>query len=644
MSHQLCQNCGSSQFEHIDGRLYCVICQSQNISLQIHVSFANEGNAQLGRRVRDQAQTTSVHDETIPKIEIFEANETISHVKNQTDETISRLNDLSVDDNEQLLLEQHIWSSYEVYSYILNIQIQSIINLDYIKKEKHQEFYECTFMLYLRYLSSNGILETNQQRLLIKQEERRLKTNILSKLIYTDRYEQFVKSNTHIFNKKLCIMNLDILIGLIHCASTLINFTITIKQLIEWINTSKLPYYNIKTYLPNWMRPTGRDRFNIEKFKIHSGNLFFYYNTFIQPVIKPYMSRYIFRLSSYFYEILLNCCEIYCKQLYFPFDHHTKILFQSICTIIIRTKSRGRRFLSTSFDMELTALSILIIIILLQSINDRLLDEFIQNIHQTKFFSYSLWLKNLNQLIYYESIRYYQFYGRSSVLLETITDNHSKLRYMKSLSKIFNQNIQMNNEKFLEEISQKEDHVRQILLDNCKPGSLIYAMKTKEFFLKKFPNLSSNCLSSFFETIVNTSSPSHFSIVDKSELYETLLSLINGATINQIENFYLLHQRFDIATSSNFHLNHLILTLTKFCSLPYNQDFYSFFSLFLKTFCFHDQSLHHYFYQSTLSKRFNSKNLSDHIGMKQYGIDQLPIIYDIQFEQERPPTIIEKKK
>ena len=59
MSHQLCQNCGSNQFEHIDGRLYCVICQSQNISLQIHVSFANEGNAQLGRRVRDQAQTTS---------------------------------------------------------------------------------------------------------------------------------------------------------------------------------------------------------------------------------------------------------------------------------------------------------------------------------------------------------------------------------------------------------------------------------------------------------------------------------------------------------------------------------------------------------------------------------------------------------
>jgi hypothetical protein len=62
----------------------------------------------------------------------------------------------------------------------------------------------------------------------------------------------------------------------------------------------------------------------------------------------------------------------------------------------------------------------------------------------------------------------------------------------------------------------------------------------------------------------------------------------------------------------------------------------------LKTFCFHNQHIHHYFYQSTLSKRFNSKNSSNQIGMKQYGIDQLPIIYDIKFEQERP-IIIEKK-
>ena len=158
-----------------------------------------------------------IHDETIPKIEIFEANETIPYSLNQTDETIARLNELTVDDNEQLLLEQHIWSTYEVYSYILNIQIQSIINLNYIKKEKQNEFIECTFMLYLRYLSTNGILDTNQQRLLIKQEEKRLKTNILSKLIYTNRYNQFAKSKYTYFEiKNYVYLILDILIGLIH--------------------------------------------------------------------------------------------------------------------------------------------------------------------------------------------------------------------------------------------------------------------------------------------------------------------------------------------------------------------------------------------------------------------------------------------
>ena len=216
MSHQLCQDCGSNQFEHIDGRLYCVVCQSQNLSLQIHVSFANEGNQQLGRRVRDQTQTLSVLDETVPKIEIFEANETISHSFNKTDETILQMNNLSVDDNEQLLLEQHVWSSYEVYSYILNLQVQALIDLDYVKQEKKMEFIECTFMLYLRYLSSNGILDTNQQRSSFQQENRRLKTNTLSKLIYIDRYDQFARLNTHILKKKLCIINLDILIGLIH--------------------------------------------------------------------------------------------------------------------------------------------------------------------------------------------------------------------------------------------------------------------------------------------------------------------------------------------------------------------------------------------------------------------------------------------
>ncbi|CAF1344617.1 unnamed protein product [Rotaria sordida] len=646
MSHQLCQNCGSNQFEHIDGRLYCVICQSQNISLQIHVSFANEGNAQLGRRVPNQTQVSSKFDETIPEIKIFEDNKIISHSIDQTDEIILPIQHISVDDNEQLLLEQHVWSSYEVYSYILNKQIQSIIDLNYIKKEKHNEFIECTFMLYLRYLSSNGILDTNKQRILIKQEERRLKTNILSKLIYTERYDQFAKLNTHILQKKLCILNLDILIGLIHCACTLINCPITIKQLIEWINTNKLPYYNIKNYLPKWMRATGRDRFNLEKMNIHSGNLFFYYNNFIQPIIKPYISQCICQSLTYFYEILLHYCEIFCQQIYFPFDNYTRILFESICQRILEIKLTGHRFISTSFDIELTTISIIIIIILLRFINDNLLDEFIQHINKRKenqqLFSYSLWLKNLNYLIYLQSIRYYQFYGRTSILLETITDNHSKLRYMKNLSKIFNHNIELNYEKNFEKIYEKEKQIQQILIENSKPGSLIYVIKTKEFFLKEFQNLPSNSLSNLFESIVNTYSPSHFSIVDKSELYETLLSLINGTTINQIENFYLLHQRFDIASSSNFHLNHLIMTLTKFSSIPYNQDYYSFLSKFLKIFNFNNQNIHHYFYQSTLLKRFNLKNISKQIGMKQYGIDQLPIIYDLKFEQEQ--SLIKQQK
>ena len=216
MSHQLCQNCGSNQFEHIDGRLYCVVCQSQNISLQIHVSFANEGSAQLGRRVRDQAQTTE-HDETLPKIEIFEANETMPYSMNRTEETIARINELTVDDDEPTPSEEHIWwSTYEVYSYILHLQVQSIIELYPIQFEKQSELFECTFMLYLRYLSANGILGTNEQRALKRQEEKRLKTNLLSKLSYDNQRDQFAKLHTHVQNKNLCILNLDILLGLIH--------------------------------------------------------------------------------------------------------------------------------------------------------------------------------------------------------------------------------------------------------------------------------------------------------------------------------------------------------------------------------------------------------------------------------------------
>lgn len=216
MSHQLCQNCGSNQFEHIDGRLYCVVCQSQNISMQIHVSFANEGSAQLGRRVRDQTLTAE-HDETLPKIEIYEANETIPYSMNRTEETIARINELTVDDTEPSSSEEHIWwSTYEVYSYILHLQIQSIIELYPIQPEKQSEFFECTFMLYLRYLSAYGILDTNQQRILKRQEEKRLKTNLLSKLSYANQRDQYAKLHTHVQNKNLCILNLDILLGLIH--------------------------------------------------------------------------------------------------------------------------------------------------------------------------------------------------------------------------------------------------------------------------------------------------------------------------------------------------------------------------------------------------------------------------------------------
>jgi hypothetical protein len=273
-----------------------------------------------------------------------------------------------------------------------------------------------------------------------------------------------------------------------YSASTLIDCPITIKQLIEWINNKSLPYYDIKKELPSWMRATGRDRFNLEKMTIHSGNLFYYYHDFIQPVIKPYISRCLIQSSSYFYEILIHFCEVYCRQIYFPFDNYTRIYFDSICQRILQTKSTGRRFLSTSFHIELSALAIIITIILLRSINDHLLDEFIQNISKEKYFSYSLWLRNLNELISLQSNRNYQFHGRNSILLDSITDNHSKLRYMKSLSKIFEHNVHLINEN----IYQREQHIRQILIENCKPGSLIYAIKPQEFFSEQFNDISSS--------------------------------------------------------------------------------------------------------------------------------------------------------
>lgn len=251
------------------------------------------------------------------------------------------------------------------------------------------------------------------------------------------------------------------------------------------------------------MRATGRDRFNLEKMNIHSGNLFFFYTSFIQPIVTPYISKSIFRSPSYFYEVLLHTCETFSKQIYFPFDDYTRLLFESICKRILERKSVGRRFLCSSFDIELAAISIIIIIVLLRSINDSLLDEFIQHINKNNtersLFSYSLWLKNLNYLTYLQSIQYYQFYGRTSVLLESITDNHSKLRYIKHLSKIFERSVELNNEKKLEEIRQKKIEIQKILIHNSKPGSLIYVMKPKEFFMKEFQHLSSSKLVRFLE-------------------------------------------------------------------------------------------------------------------------------------------------
>ena len=237
------------------------------------------------------------------------------------------------------------------------------------------------------------------------------------------------------------------------------------------------------------MHATGRDRFNLEKTNIHSGNFFFYYNHFLQPVIKPYLTRCIFSSSTYFNELLLHFCQIYCQQLYFPFDESTRLFFQSLVQKIIRTKSTGRRFLSTTIDIELSALVMIIILVLFRSIHDHLLDEFIhENFPKKNLFSYSQWLKNLNELIALQSIRYYQFYGRNSVLVDAKTHNRSKLRYMSSLSKIFDDNLHSINA----DNNTREKHLRQILANNCQSGSLVYAMHTKEFFVEHFREIPSS--------------------------------------------------------------------------------------------------------------------------------------------------------
>ena len=209
MSYQLCQSCGSNQFEQIDGRLYCVVCQSQNVTIQHHVSFANEGNTFLGRRVGDQA-STSILDETIPKIEILESLERPSHLADEYQESLSRSSDVPTANNEPA------WSTAELYSYILHLQIQTLIQLSGMKAEKHDEFQQCSFCLYLRYLAANGLLDTEETRALQRQEERRKKMNSLAKQLYSERRNRAAQGELPLLQKDTRRLNLDVLLGLIH--------------------------------------------------------------------------------------------------------------------------------------------------------------------------------------------------------------------------------------------------------------------------------------------------------------------------------------------------------------------------------------------------------------------------------------------
>lgn len=263
--------------------------------------------------------------------------------------------------------------------------------------------------------------------------------------------------------------------------------------MIRWINTHQLPYYNIQTFLPTWMCSNARERFHLEKMKIHSENFFTLYQAELRPIVKPYLSRCIFQSSAHFIDLLHRLCESFCQQIYFPYDDHTRPLFRSLCERIVQIKSNHRHFLSTSLDLEMIALILVFIIMVLRSIPDPLLDQFLRHHFQQRLplFSYSIWLKNLNALIYLESIADYQFYGRTSVLLQSFTDSQSKIRYMSSLSKIFDRRLQSNYDEHWKEIEEEMQRVRQTLITNGQSGSLLYAMKTEEFFRREFPHLAS---------------------------------------------------------------------------------------------------------------------------------------------------------
>lgn len=215
MAHQLCQSCGSNQFEQIDGRLYCFVCQSQNISIHHHVSFANEGSGQLGRRVGDQ-MSSSMLDETIPKIEILDSIDQKSRLIDDFQENLSRSSDLSTIPNDASRCRQPAWSTAELYSYILHLQVETIVKLTEMSKEKQVEFKQCSFCLYLRYLASNGLLETEETLNCQRQEQRRNQMTIFFKEIYNERKIRAERGDLPLLQKDTRRLNLDVLLGLIH--------------------------------------------------------------------------------------------------------------------------------------------------------------------------------------------------------------------------------------------------------------------------------------------------------------------------------------------------------------------------------------------------------------------------------------------
>ncbi|CAF1530273.1 unnamed protein product, partial [Didymodactylos carnosus] len=501
MSHNFCRDCGSNQFEHIDGRLYCVECQSQSVTSTIHVSFANEASGQLGRRVRGQTQ------EKQDRINIFESSEIhSSFLKRETvnyDETIANDDEnvpletyvQKIDEDtlaEESMHADHIWSSYEAYSYILYEQTKALIQLGINSDVK-----QCVYMLYLRYLSSCGILKTNKTRETTSLENKRLKTLEESEQVYMNREEFYDKYNTRIVKKSLCAVNLDVLVSLLHCACYLTGQPVTIKQFVQWINDSKLPYYDIHKYLPKWMKPTGRDRFYLCKMTINTSMLFEYMDI-IRSCINPYLNRHIFDNKQLYKQMLTQTCCRYSTQIYLPYND-IEFLIDHMCNKILSKKRSHKYPIQTTFDIELISLSILILIILLFSLNETVLDDFIQNINQyisdnqdiakefiTKYsrrqFSYSLWLNNLEKLNQLEKIRQFQFFGRTSVAtMNLLKTNHSLSRYLNCLSNVF-RTIHMTNDYVKIEVENEEKLIDQQLRDNSKQNSLAYLFQTHQYF------------------------------------------------------------------------------------------------------------------------------------------------------------------